>query len=1057
MEQKIISLGKGIHRTPSMGDNGELTECVNLYGVDGEMRVLPTLSEVDGVTIKSDTVLRYVHKSNGFVHYISTDEDGKELYCMDDEDNPILVLGENEVIKNIMSIGNVLVVSTSERMYKLLWTDSGYVDYNLDDIEDLEVEFSLSGDYERTNTRLFGVKQTMYSSDEYDQLVATVTVSGKDMNKQCTLVNIKTEAGMLQKGHYYQISGIDSKSNYFVYALFGADEDLDLNTLTFKNDYEGDETIDIIAYDGSLKWWGQEGPIIYKNSSNPKFDKLAMAHNGVTCTFTCQKDYKKVFMVISSSAYRSESYRICEKRESTSMYKFTIDKEDDTNINVILGAINKFVKEKSTDANRFMYPFFVKAAVKLVDGTYVKQTPPVLMVPNSGAMPNCYITESISNTNQAFGLVSAVCCDLEYKVRSSEVLNMLKGRSKIVESIAIAVSEPIVTMNQAMSNNDLKEYFYLDSDGMDPTDENFEGYYGDSVTNARIENINSISGYKRVTKENMDKALNIKPLYQVTLPKEDNVRQKIIDTSKFYVVKEIPINEVEAGSIKKVNMEKDTLNGLLGRQEMAEEVNSHKVYNAETLYTYNNRLNLANVTEQMFVGFNPYLMTGTCHEGGYNWDGRGYAVVTLSKENKQYTAVREYTFDSLAQAIWFFYPDVNAKSVTLYTKAELRGGHTTAYTQKTYQLTKHPFLNGAYYLGSIDGVIGEADEESVETEEIKSIFEQYTQSVRPVITTTNKVVSTLVNNPFVMDSNDTYIGVGEIWKITSNAKALSQGQFGQHPLIAFCSDGVWAISVGSGNFDAVQAISRDIVNNVPAITQTDGEIVFTTDRGLCVLSGSQIDILDLQMDGKDAFDMTVLDTNTNNNYDVPFVDILKSCMTDYDYVHGLVWIYPRLDEVYNNKVYVLNVRDREIYSSLLSETHFIRTIVHDYPYSLIHVKGSKVIAGEPDIVFDQISTYKREDGITNGWLLTRPIAFDNPSALKKLVDARLEKTKMDASSRYAVRVFVSNDRTKWFEMTSLRSRSYKWYRFAIYCDMMKDDRLTGIVCQTEETRTNKLR
>lgn len=61
----------------------------------------------------------------------------------------------------------------------------------------------------------------------------------------------------------------------------------------------------------------------------------------------------------------------------------------------LMGAINKFIKERVTDKSRFMYPFFARYAVKLYDGSYSYISEPILLIPNSGYVP----AVSFSNTS----------------------------------------------------------------------------------------------------------------------------------------------------------------------------------------------------------------------------------------------------------------------------------------------------------------------------------------------------------------------------------------------------------------------------------------------------------------------------------------------------------------------------------------------------------------------------------------------------------------------------------------------------------------------------------
>ncbi len=69
MEQQDISLSYGIHRSPSIGNEGELSECVNLIPKNGELVNIQPPKEL-GITLPEGSVLMYVHRTKDFLHYI---------------------------------------------------------------------------------------------------------------------------------------------------------------------------------------------------------------------------------------------------------------------------------------------------------------------------------------------------------------------------------------------------------------------------------------------------------------------------------------------------------------------------------------------------------------------------------------------------------------------------------------------------------------------------------------------------------------------------------------------------------------------------------------------------------------------------------------------------------------------------------------------------------------------------------------------------------------------------------------------------------------------------
>ena len=112
-----------------------------------------------------------------------------------------------------------------------------------------------------------------------------------------------------------------------------------------------------------------------------------------------------------------------------------------------------------------------------------------------------------------------------------------------------------------------------------------------------------------------------------------------------------------------------------------------------------------------------------------------------------------------------------------------------------------------------------------------------------------------VDNPFFFPSKQTYTPSSEsIIAMCSNTVALSQGQFGQHPLYIFCSDGVWVMSTdssGSFAYTTCYPLMREVCNNPSSVTGIDSGVVFSTDKGLLLISGGKVTSLSAAIDRVD--------------------------------------------------------------------------------------------------------------------------------------------------------------------------------------------------------------
>lgn len=100
-------------------------------------------------------------------------------------------------------------------------------------------------------------------------------------------------------------------------------------------------------------------------------------------------------------------------------------------------------------------------------------------------------------------------------------------------------------------------------------------------------------------------------------------------------------------------------------------------------------------------------------------------------------------------------------------------------------------------------------------------------------------------NPMFFPVDFTYrVGSAEILALMSNTIAVGTGQTGAAPLYVFCKDGVYALFVdasGQMTYSNSRVLARDVCNNPRSVTPIDAGVVFTTDRGLMMIAGEQVE------------------------------------------------------------------------------------------------------------------------------------------------------------------------------------------------------------------------
>lgn len=100
------------------------------------------------------------------------------------------------------------------------------------------------------------------------------------------------------------------------------------------------------------------------------------------------------------------------------------------------------------------------------------------------------------------------------------------------------------------------------------------------------------------------------------------------------------------------------------------------------------------------------------------------------------------------------------------------------------------------------------------------------------------------DQPMFFPVENTYqVGSAEILALMSNTIAVGTGQTGDAPLYVFCKDGVYALYVDSSGqmaYPNARILARDVCNNPRSVTPIDAGVVFTTDRGLMMIAGEQV-------------------------------------------------------------------------------------------------------------------------------------------------------------------------------------------------------------------------
>ncbi len=679
----------------------------------------------------------------------------------------------------------------------------------------------------------------------------------------------------------------------------------------------------------------------------------------------------------------------------------------------LLAQVNEFLQEKVTGENKFLFPFFVRWCYVLFDGSETMHSAPILMIPSTWQAPLSYGSFKDDNTIQTSinNFVSGLVCDIDYQLLSDS--GALDGFSDIIKGIDVFVSAPIWTYKQSGSTN---------------------AHIGGGTDSFYVAK-NQGSDYQKGSYEN-GTGIQL-PYYG-----KSEISQKIKDVANFYFLKHISVEELkESAAERKVLKvsEEGCLSSLLTRRTMSDDYRTHDAIKASNAFSYNGRLHLSGVQTLPFQGFPLSAMTTFRNDG----DAVNYSVTVVIEEEgtvQARTSLHQLQSDSLGY--YFFYPNVNAKRMFVI------GGGKVA----DLKLTPHDFLEGAYCF---------SDFEEIEFNGYQDDAPAYGASWIPRL---NRLYSSEVNNPFFFPvTGINAVGTGDILSVSAVVRALSQGQFGQFPLYAFTTEGVWALTVADdGTFKSVQPVTRDVCINPDSITQIDTAVLFASDRGIMLISGSDtvcvsdsinsvdlFSLADLPQSGKiiDVFNKRAGEDGQLSADDVgllPFRDFLEGCRMVYDYVNRRIFVY-NPDAAY---AYVYSLKSK---GWGMARNSIVRG-VNSYPEALAMLSdGSFVDVSSSDAAS------------VASLVVTRPLKLGYPDILKT-IDTVIQRGYFQRGHIAQV-LYGSNDLFNWHTVWSstdkylrgFRGSSYKYFRLVLLCRLDKAESIYGFTVRFNQRMNDQPR
>lgn len=756
------------------------------------------------------------------------------------------------------------------------------------------------------------------------------------------------------------------------------------------------------------------------------------------------------------------------------------------------------ITKTAKDRNQFLYPFFIRYALRLYDGSYVCQSQPILMLPSTMVNPleatiNFYGDPSWYNNDQShyveircniylYGLPSR----LKFKIKKFVGID-----GSVVESEAVDEWSDIIKGVDLFCSSQISQ---VDNSWLQ-SDEAFNGYTysGIKLQYPNNENYNAdadwlgfsyTADWKRSVYQSTSNEIGSGPgglLSYLTIPSKnaDDYLKELETTKLFYLAKSYKLaafkNNIDNANwiYFDENVDWGTLTSIESARTLPDDYVSRWRIAAETGHTYNKRLILGNIKAELPLWYpitdNKINTTfpAISVQLRFEIEKNGKTIIVAADKN----GLAGYRFGH-----YIYYPDPDCKRVII--SAVMTITSTLIRTKiKEIPMVEHEGLNGAYAI----------------MPDLKSLFEWLigttsdditlpTQSADRYYPMRNSIAMAEVANPFTWQAeNFKEAGNGSVIDLAPNMMEVSSGQWGQYPLYVFTTDGIYAFGINNdGTLGTSLPVSSDVLlipqgMTKPSLIQTNQMLVFLTNRGVMGLQGTKVQPLSLVMNGRHfnakddlgndvVYGSGVIASIMNEAYDTtPFHDFMLGGYLAYDYTH--------------NRVLLLNADVNFQYVLSLDNLLWSRLVIYD---NLEQDPGSGRSVGMVNVIrmSAAVSNYTEmylqgedhhlyitnnvtEENISDslyqyGYFITRPMRFGTDD-FKSITRLLHRYTHYAERSDVKLAIYASRDGVRYHRITTLRGMSWRYYIFVVYTCLKPNERYSYMTVDFEPRLTNKLR
>lgn len=733
------------------------------------------------------------------------------------------------------------------------------------------------------------------------------------------------------------------------------------------------------------------------------------------------------------------------------------DKQSDItqSIYALVNRTNNLIARKG----RFYSNFFVRYCYKMFDGSMIMHSSPVFIPVQ---VPDSYIVISANTSNWVnagkgeilffndYNLIrydgknnatsvhidSATFIyhprnvDLNYKILDAKRAELEEWKD-VIKSVDVFITPPI-------SNVDTSEKivsFRLDRKNYGLGKGIIEHYYGLEGENSKYK-VGTVTAY-------------------FPSLSEDAYRNKLKNTSTFYKVCSLKISDLTNYTTKKLPVDKNAVYQVSLQEQMKDDYKTHNSLFAQGSYTYNHRLNLYGLKEKLFSGFSGLVMLPGLYILKYDdsTDNLKYRykiqkiVVSLNTTSGTKYVESSDKFFSRQDIDGFmignlvkFYPDSRADKMAIFCK-----DYSDNDVIFVFPLEQCAELNGAMHMGDFT--------DNLEQYKVDS----FDYTVDDIVELSNKIYTSESDNAFYFPLNGiNTVGIGTIQGIASTTRALSQGQFGQYPLMAFSTDGIWAMEVSSkGTYSSIHPISREVCSNPKSITQLDQSVLFATNRSISRIAESQVVSMSDVLDGpgfniyglgkflnffndaeedSDSVKATKAQMRQLIDFTSSPIEFFQRCQVIYDYKNSRIFC---LDVTQTSKTYTADtvalcysIKDNA-WSTFLIQN--VLTAINSYPHPYIQYRDGSVMVLDKGYDYEDTTEY-------HGIIVTRTLKFDEdnvPDSITGYIHS------LTSGSIPIMWLYGSNDNQNWhyigrlggMKSSYMATHSYRFFRIALYLKM----------------------